>query len=243
MTTGYDAVEVAALPPGGGFYLAYLDGAWPTYAAVKARFPTSNIVTVTVTGNLAADIVDVESGDVTPQDAAAWLRAGKGKGVYSDTSTKPALDVACAGLSWWWFAADPTGVPHIVPGSLATQYAWPGHGSPGNYDISQAVTFPNPPPPPAPIPTHSQESNMIASTPSGNGYWILHSDGSVWSYGDAQYFGGLNPGAPVGGGAMPAGVTAISIESHPGGEGYWILSSVHAVYAFGAAPYHGAPSS
>ena len=84
---------------------------------------------------------------------------------------------------------------------------------------------------------------MIASTPSGNGYWILHSDGSVWSFGDAQYFGGLNPGAPVGGGAMPAGVAAISIEGHPGGEGYWILSSVHAVYAFGAAPYHGAPTS
>jgi len=124
--------------------------------------------------------------------------------------------------------------------------AWGGHpGCPGDLRKAQraAVLYIaglvlNPP-----TPTYSQESNMIASTPSGNGYWILHSDGSVWSFGDAQYFGGLNPGAPVGGGAMPAGVAAISIEGHPGGEGYWILSSVHAVYAFGAAPYHGAPTS
>ena len=78
---------------------------------------------------------------------------------------------------------------------------------------------------------------MLASTPSGNGYWILHPDGSVWSFGDAQYYGGCNPGASA---PMPAGETAITITSHPGGEGYWIFTSGHHVYAFGAAAYHGA---
>ena len=183
----------------------------------------------------------MESGDATPAGAAAWVRAGKGRGVYSDTSTKSALDAALKGLNWWWFAADPTGVPHIAAGSLATQWAWPGHGSPGNYDISAALSIPAPRPPAPPAPP--LESHMIASSPSGNGYWILHPDGSVYAYGDAKYFGGLNPGAPVGGGTLPAGQTAISIESHPGGEGYWILSSSHQVYAFGAAGYHGAPAS
>jgi hypothetical protein len=29
----------------------------------------------------------------------------------------------------------------------------------------------------------------IASTPSGNGYWLVASDGGIFSYGDAHYFG------------------------------------------------------
>ena len=150
MPTGYDAVDVSALPPGGDFYLAYLDGAWPTYQAVRAKFPKAQVLSVTVTGKLPADIIDVETGDATPAGAAAWVRAGKGKGVYSDTSTHPALVSALAGLDWWWYAADPTGVPHIVPGSLATQWAWPGHGSPGNYDISQSIPVAPPPHPQEP---------------------------------------------------------------------------------------------
>ena len=33
-----------------------------------------------------------------------------------------------------WWIADPTGVPHVVPGAQATQWYW-GH----NYDISTAL--------------------------------------------------------------------------------------------------------
>ena len=81
---------------------------------------------------------------------------------------------------------------------------------------------------------------MLASTPSGNGYWIVHPDGSIWAFGDAQYLGGCNVGAPVAGGAFAAGEIAITITAHPGGAGYWILSSHGHVYSFGAAGYHGA---
>ena len=93
--------------------------------------------------------------------------------------------------------------------------------------------------PPVPAPS-AQETDMLTSTPSGNGYWICKTDGAVFAYGDAQFFGGCNPGGAA---PFPAGVTALSIEAHPGGQGYWILSSTHQIYAFGAAGYHGAPSS
>ena len=79
---------------------------------------------------------------------------------------------------------------------------------------------------------------MISSTPSGNGYWIIKTDGAVYAYGDAQFFGGCNPGGAA---PFPAGITALSIEAHPGGQGYWILSSNYSVYAFGAAGYYGHP--
>jgi hypothetical protein len=36
----------------------------------------------------------------------------------------------------------------------------------------------------------------LASTPTGNGYWIVGSDGSVYNFGAAQYFGGLS-GLPL----------------------------------------------
>jgi hypothetical protein len=32
----------------------------------------------------------------------------------------------------------------------------------------------------------------LAFTPSGNGYWIVQEDGAVFSYGDAEYKGGMN---------------------------------------------------
>ena len=87
---------------------------------------------------------------------------------------------------------------------------------------------------------------MLDHTPSGNGYWIVHSDGSVWSFGDAQYLGGCNPGAPAkaGGPGIPAGLLSAgesitSITAHPTAQGYWLHSDHGHVYAFGAAPYHG----
>lgn len=33
----------------------------------------------------------------------------------------------------------------------------------------------------------------LAPTPTGKGYWILDSYGEVYSFGDAEYFGGLTP--------------------------------------------------
>jgi len=148
VTTGYDAVDVSALPPGGDYYLAYIDGDYITLPAVRAKFPTARILTVTTTGKLAADICDVESGDARPAIAAAGVRAGLYNTVYSDVSTKPELDTAMGDLDWQWYAANPTGEEHLVPDSVATQWAWPGHGSTGNYDISTTNgVYPNTPPP------------------------------------------------------------------------------------------------
>jgi hypothetical protein len=80
---------------------------------------------------------------------------------------------------------------------------------------------------------------MIASTPSGNGYWVLKPDGSVWSYGDAEYKGGCNPGASA---PMPAGHVAVGIAAHPVTQGYWITTNFGEVYAFGSSDYKGSPN-
>jgi hypothetical protein len=67
-------------------------------------------------------------------------------------------------------------------------------------------------------------------TPDGNGYWILLSDGSVYSFGDA-----MPRGRAVAGGSNPA--SAIFATSD--GGGYWIGTANGAVYPFGDAPNDG----
>jgi hypothetical protein len=115
------------------------------------------------------------------------------------------------------------------------------------YCYVPGVTY-GPTPPPA-----AKDIPMITSTPSGNGYWVAKSDGSVWSYGDAQYLGGLNPGAPLypGGPGIPAGSLVpgdyvIGIAAHPqvldGAQGYWLTTAEGRVYAFGTSDYFGAPA-
>ena len=188
MTTIYDAVDVAAIPASATTILAYIDGNYVTYPAARKRFPSARILTVTTSGKNAADICDVESQDATPAIAAAGVRAGLYHTVYSDVSTKPALDSALSGLAWQWYAAHPTGVPHLEPNSVATQYAWPGYGSPGNYDISMTNgTYPNAPAPqPAPpVPQPPLGETEVAQSPvfqfkAGQLDVIQVSGGYVW---------------------------------------------------------------
>ena len=124
--------------------------------------------------------------------------------------------------------------------------AWGGHtGCPGDlrkaqrsqilYLASLALT-------PTNTPNNTQGVKMIARCADGKGgYWIIRSDGSVWSY-NCGYYGGLNAGAPVGGGAMKgAGETATNIESAADGKGYAILSSQGNLFCFGSFQYLGHP--
>jgi len=93
-----------------------------------------------------ASVLDVEPGDATPTSAANWARnrlAADPKAVarlYTFRNEWPAVQAAVHTLPQqmqsrirWWIA-DPTGVPHIVPGAAATQWYW---GS--SYDITTAA--------------------------------------------------------------------------------------------------------
>jgi len=94
----------------------------------------------------AASALDVEPGNVTPAGSASWawhkLSADPNAVavIYTMISEWPAVRASMATLPSWmqsrirWWIADPTGVPHIVPGSQATQWYW-GAG----YDISTAT--------------------------------------------------------------------------------------------------------
>jgi hypothetical protein len=93
----------------------------------------------------SASVLDVEPGDATPTGAARWvterlaLHPRDVAIVYTMLSEWQAVKDAVAFLPPWmrskvrYWIADPTGVPHVVPGSHATQWYW-GR----NYDITTA---------------------------------------------------------------------------------------------------------
>jgi hypothetical protein len=71
----------------------------------------------------------------------------------------------------------------------------------------------------------------IASTPTHRGYWIVASDGGVFSFGDAQFFGSA--------GDVPLQRPIVAMVPTPSGHGYWLAANDGGVFSFGDAPYLG----
>ena len=66
---------------------------------------------------------------------------------------------------------------------------------------------------------------------SGLGYWLVASDGGVFSFGDATFHGST--------GAMRLNKPVVGIASTPDGGGYWLVASDGGVFSFGDATFHG----
>jgi len=100
-----DSITVANLPPGADAYGAYVDGNWPTYPAVKTRFPGVPVLSIAVSPAADAECCDCESGDLTPGQVPAWVRRQLTRGVtrpvvYCSASIAGAVlrDLATAGV-------------------------------------------------------------------------------------------------------------------------------------------------
>lgn len=150
----YDSITASNCPDDGQLYAGYVDGRWPNWAEMARRHPGKRIVKVTI-WNGDADVLDVEAGDATPQQAVIWCRArrklGKDPTVYCNLSTWPAVVAAfsLAGdpLPHWWAAGYRIpAIPYLQPGSVATQWA-----DFGPYDQSLVADYwPGVDPPPTP---------------------------------------------------------------------------------------------
>ena len=75
----------------------------------------------------------------------------------------------------------------------------------------------------------------MASTPDGKGYWLVASDGGIFSFGDAQYYGST--------GAMVLNKPIVGMASTPDGKGYWLVASDGGIFSFGDATFYGSEGS
>ena len=70
----FDSIDPSTLPSGAGYaYAGYVDGKWPDYGTIKAKFPASNVLSITIKASLAAECIDVELFDATIAEGAQWL--------------------------------------------------------------------------------------------------------------------------------------------------------------------------
>jgi hypothetical protein len=140
----YDSVTPEAIP-GNPVVATYADGPNPDSPSLVAG--RKNVIWISITGyDFNASALDIEPGCASPSQAASWVSQRltihpHGVAIlYTMISDWPAVQANVASLPAWmkshirWWIADPTGTPHIVPGSQATQWYWGP-----NYDISTAL--------------------------------------------------------------------------------------------------------
>ena len=111
----------------------------------------------------------------------------------------------------------------------------------GGASLVSAATNPPPPDSVAPFGTTAVGANAVskpnapivgmAPTPNGLGYWMVGSDGGIFSFGDAKFYGsegGAHLNKPV-----------VGMASTPDGGGYWLVAADGGVFSFGNAKYWG----
>ena len=75
----------------------------------------------------------------------------------------------------------------------------------------------------------------MAATPDGKGYWLVASDGGIFSYGDATFHGSM-------GGAAAQLPRRRPGRGRPGHGGYWEVAADGGIFSFGA-PFYGSTGS
>jgi hypothetical protein len=98
----FDSVTTALLPAGYS-YAGYTDGKWANYAAIKALFPGSNVLSIAVFAADDAEALDIETGDATPAEAAAWIARQVARGtarpcLYASASTMTQVLAVTSGI-------------------------------------------------------------------------------------------------------------------------------------------------
>ncbi len=71
----------------------------------------------------------------------------------------------------------------------------------------------------------------MASTHDGQGYWIVASDGGIFNYGDAGFFGSA--------GSIPLNKPIVGMAATPDGGGYWLVASDGGIFNYGDAGFFG----
>lgn len=213
MTTMYDSTDADNIPSNATLMAGYINGKYQSYYPMVAVHPAPAVVeSITVmahasSGWVAADILDIESGDATPSEAPGWAVAMRSLnrrptcycsrlGTWPDTIAA----FAKAGVPQpdYWIA-DYTNQPHLVPGSVATQWT----DNDNIYDISLtngtwplSTINPTPPPPLPPItsyPVGDKSMSVVAVQADSNGNGWLQTN-IAWSSFLSATIQGSDPG-------------------------------------------------
>ena len=71
----------------------------------------------------------------------------------------------------------------------------------------------------------------MAPTPTGLGYWLVASDGGMFTFGDAQFLGSM--------GGARLNQPIVAMAATPSGNGYWLAAADGGLFSFGDAAFLG----
>lgn len=201
-------------------------------------------------GAINGGYVDLEYTYVVDTDGLIYMSRGPGKNTAATGPSNPYSHAICCMGNYetqgpsdvmlravasllpylkanGWSKTDQITGPHKAAPEMAT--ACCGHyliaAIPTINEIARSGKAPSPEP-------KKGGAMDLVPTPSGKGYWVVDSDGAVFAYGDARYYGGPN--------TLPAiNAPIVGMAARPQGDGYWIAGSDGGIYAYGKAPYKG----
>ncbi len=75
----------------------------------------------------------------------------------------------------------------------------------------------------------------MAATADGGGYWLVASDGGIFTYGDAQFYGST--------GSIHLNKPIVGMAATPDGRGYWLVASDGGIFTYGDAQFYGSTGS
>ena len=75
----------------------------------------------------------------------------------------------------------------------------------------------------------------MAATPDGKGYWLVASDGGIFAYGDATFYGST--------GGLVLNRPVVGMAVTPDGRGYWLVASDGGLFSYGDATFFGSRGS
>ncbi len=96
--------------------------------------------------------------------------------------------------------------------------------------VSATYAFGNAPAPGPPV-TSNLPYVGAAATSDGAGYWEVASDGGIFSFGDAAFFGSM--------GGRPLNAPIVGMAATSDGAGYWEVASDGGIFSFGDAAFFG----
>jgi hypothetical protein len=71
----------------------------------------------------------------------------------------------------------------------------------------------------------------MASTPGGGGYWLVASDGGVFSFGNAEFYGSAAP--------LRLNRPIVGMAATPDAKGYWLVAADGGIFTYGDATFYG----
>jgi hypothetical protein len=83
------------------------------------------------------------------------------------------------------------------------------------------------------VPDLTHPAVAILPTKSGLGYYLIFTDGGVFTYGDAVFLGSM--------GGEELNAPVVSAAATPSGDGYWLVAADGGVFCFGDACFYGSP--